>query len=242
MSAFIAGLDLGQAHDYTALIVAERVDRGEEAAAYDVAHIDRIREARYPAIVAHTAAVVAALRERQPWPEPTLVVDYTGVGRPVADLLVEANLGVPLKLVTITGGETAALGERGEWRVPKRDLASVVQVLLQAGRLRIAASLPLARVLTEELINFRVKISLAGYDSYGAGADWREGNHDDLVLALALACWWGERHRPVPIVMPGSVSGNMLFGSRGRDVGFSFDEGRPGADPWAWVGRGSDAR
>ena len=34
-------------------------------------------------------------------------------------------------------------------------------------------------------------IAFGGHDAYGAGADWREGNRDDLVLALAG--WWGER-------------------------------------------------
>jgi hypothetical protein len=41
-------------------------------------------------------------------------------------------------------------------------------------------------------ISLSVKASLAGHGSYGAGADRREGNHDDLVLALALALWHGE--------------------------------------------------
>jgi hypothetical protein len=37
-----------------------------------------------------------------------------------------------------------------------------------------------------------VKINIAtGHDSYEA---WREGDHDDLVLAVALACWTGERY------------------------------------------------
>jgi len=27
------------------------------------------------------------------------------------------------------------------------------------------------------------------HDAYSA---WREGQHDDVVLARALACWWGE--------------------------------------------------
>ena len=41
--------------------------------------------------------------------------------------------------------------------------------------------------------NFRATISLTGRDSYGAGEDWREGRHDDLVLATAMAAWYGER-------------------------------------------------
>jgi hypothetical protein len=41
--------------------------------------------------------------------------------------------------------------------------------------------------LRAELLNFRVKINLAsGHDSYEA---WREGDHDDLVLAAAMAVW-----------------------------------------------------
>ncbi len=48
-----------------------------------------------------------------------------------------------------------------------------------------------AATLTRELLAFQVKISAeTAHDSYGA---WREGAHDDLVLAVALALWAGER-------------------------------------------------
>jgi hypothetical protein len=50
-----------------------------------------------------------------------------------------------------------------------------------------------AATLRAELKNFRAKVSATGHDSYGAGDDWRHGNHDDLVLAVALSVWWGER-------------------------------------------------
>jgi hypothetical protein len=36
----------------------------------------------------------------------------------------------------------------------------------------------------------RSRITSHAHDIYGA---WREGAHDDLVLATALACWYGER-------------------------------------------------
>jgi hypothetical protein len=67
---------------------------------------------------------------------------------------------------------------------------ATIQVLLQTKRLRIPSSLPEAQILLEEMTNFQVKISQAGHDSYGA---WREGTHDDLLLAVALACWAAER-------------------------------------------------
>jgi hypothetical protein len=76
--------------------------------------------------------------------------------------------------------------DNGVTRVPKRNLVSTVQVYLQSGRLKIAGKLPEADTLARELQNFQVKINDNAHDSYGA---WREGTHDDLVLAVALALW-----------------------------------------------------
>jgi hypothetical protein len=45
-------------------------------------------------------------------------------------------------------------------------------------------------VLVKELENFKAKVTVAASDPYEL---WREGQHDDLVLAVALACWEGER-------------------------------------------------
>jgi hypothetical protein len=74
--------------------------------------------------------------------------------------------------------------------VPKRDLVAAVQVLLQNGRLKIAEGLELAPTLRKELLGFRVKVDpKTAHDSY---EHWREGDHDDLVLATALACWYRE--------------------------------------------------
>jgi len=88
------------------------------------------------------------------------------------------------------GGDTVTHDGR-YWKCPKRDLVSVLQVLLQTKRLKIAAALPLAQTLQQELLTFHVKIdSRTAHDSYSA---WREKDYDDLVLACALACWWGEQ-------------------------------------------------
>ena len=67
-----------------------------------------------------------------------------------------------------------------------------------SGRLRIAAALPEADTLVRELLAFQVKITAAAHDTYGA---WREGTHDDLVLAVALACWHAESRPPCWIVV-----------------------------------------
>jgi hypothetical protein len=87
--------------------------------------------------------------------------------------------------VTITGGDTENMSG-GVHRVPKRDLIVGLQVLLQRGGLRIAAALKDGHTLLDELMAMQVKVSTAGNEQFGV---WREGQHDDLVLAVALACW-----------------------------------------------------
>ena len=117
---------------------------------------------------------------------PELIVDNTGVGLAVTDLLKKK--GLRFKAITITGGDKTHGVVGGKYRVPKRDLVSALEVPFHTGRLKIAEGLELWPALKEELLNFRRKIDLrTAHDSY---EHWRETDHDDLVLATALACWW----------------------------------------------------
>jgi hypothetical protein len=198
---FWVGLDLGQARDWTALAISEQV--GTHPNRYQTRYLERWQPHRYSDVVAKLAGIIAKLRtpvhawdgwhyqaERSP---VTLVVDRTGVGRPIGDAFLDAQLDCHLELVTITGGDSVTR-DGNTVRVPKRDLAGGVAVLLQTERLKIAEELTFAEILRAELKNFRVRISAAGHDSYGAGDDWRESAHDDLVLAQALALWAAEQH------------------------------------------------
>lgn len=191
---YILGLDLGQTHDYSALTLDEIRGRGEPDSRHDIRHIQRWPlRTPYPQIVAD----VAAMTRRAPLePADTLVIDQTGVGRPVVDMFRAANMAIEMVAVTITGGHQVTR-DGDEWHVPKRDLVSVVQVLIQSGRLKIASGLPEAAILTSELSTFQTKITVAANDVYGA---WREGTNDDTVLATALAAWYGENDGPVGIM------------------------------------------
>lgn len=114
-----------------------------------------------------------------------LVVDGTGVGGPVVDLLRGARLACPITSVTITG----AGGEQGsgeEWRVPKRDLLTGLVVLLEQGQLKIPRRLAEAGTLVRELMDIEVRQRAGGEARMGAEG---MGRHDDLAMALALACW-----------------------------------------------------
>src|SRR5215216_2314625 len=161
MSVFIVGLDLAQASDYTALAVLEQtwpeID-GIPTTRYDVRHLERMPlGTSYPDVVKQVSQRVHALRELDA--SITLVVDQTGVGRPVVDLLRDAALPCRLVPIMITGGQTVTqTEEQVGWvkeigfHVPKRDLVGVLAVLFQSERMRIARDLPAAQLLVQELL------------------------------------------------------------------------------------------
>ena len=155
----------------------------------DVRHLERLTlKTSYPKVVEHIVKTMQQLSAYR----VALVVDATGVGMPVVEMLAQAGLN-PVA-ITITGGSSISV-EWGDWNVrrinvPKRDLIGAAQVLLQNGRLRLAEGIPEMPTFRREMLAYRVKISLRGHDSYGN--DWREAPHDDLVLAVALPCWYRE--------------------------------------------------
>lgn len=200
--SFYVGLDLGQASDYTALSVIEAKDEQ-----YQVRHLQRFRIGTpYPTIVSDVGKMLATLQDTY------LVVDGTGVGRPVVDLFRVAELN-PVA-ITITGGNDVIQVDGG-WHVPKRDLVGALAVAFQTSNLKIAGALPEAKTLVDELLNFKVKINLkTAHDSYEA---WREGIHDDLVLSVAMALWYARKNAgsSAPSYL---ISGGGLYDDRGFRV------------------------
>jgi len=202
MRRFMIGVDLGQVTDFTAVAVLEEGPFRH----YALRHVDRFRGRPYPEIVSGIHFLVRRLPGR-----PSLAVDATGVGRPVIDMIREARVPAELFPVTITGGN-AVTRDGNDYRVPKRNLCSCVAVLLQTGRLKIARGIPHAPTLYRELTRFRVKISPDGHDSYAA---WREQDHDDLVLAVAVACWMCE-HGGDEFLVHGQEQPARGLGEEGR--------------------------
>jgi len=211
---FHLGVDLGQVNDYTAICMIEvlRPPEIDEGRLLIVRHLTRFRDVLYP-------DVAERVEKRMKHPHlsgrAALAVDATGVGPAVTDLL--KRRGMSLKEVKIHGGDSETRGEGGVHRVPKRNLVSTLQVALQTGVLKIPSKLELGETLRDELMNFRVKVNVStGHDSYEA---WREGDHDDLVLAAALAAWSASMYPTdvgFPIAVgPGGGMGSYLSAVRG---------------------------
>jgi len=182
-SSSYMGVDLGQSQDYTAVAIIEHVanDREHE---YHLRRCARLPlGTSYQDITRHIKTIVRQFENEGRG--ITLVVDATGVGKPVIDSLREDGLK-PVS-ITVTGGQNTSSSD-GEWHVPKRDIIASAKVALGKRQLKIAKGMPFADTLLHELEMFRVKMNVAtGRETDEA---WREGEHDDLVCALSLAVWW----------------------------------------------------
>jgi hypothetical protein len=200
MGWYFVGVDLGQSRDFTAIAVVERAERKgawdpvmfswRKAVALHLRYLERIPLGTpYPEVVNR---VVEVTRSPELADRCHLAVDGTGVGRPVVDMLRRARAKGILMPALITSGDAETVGN-GYYRIPKRDLIIGLQVLLQREALQIAAGLQYGPALVAEMGEMRVKVTAAGNEQYGA---WREGTHDDLVFAVALACWCARKVYP----------------------------------------------
>src|SRR5436853_6859580 len=145
---------------------------------FQVGHLEGLpRGTPYPAILAHVSRLLTKLPGH-----PELVIDFTGVGRPVFDMFVYSGISPLGVLITAGASETRDGSICG---VPKLTLVSRLQALLHEGRLKILRELAEAETLVRELQDFRVEFTAAGHLTFNA----RTGKHDDLVLALAIAVW-----------------------------------------------------
>jgi hypothetical protein len=189
----ILGLDPGQRRDPAGLAVVE---------GFDVLHLERHLGLPYPELAERVAVLLAQLppaslvaggqprctvggyadcmrAEAAAVRATPVVVDATGVGRAVVDLLEALHL-TPIA-VTLTGGGKVRVSGR-ELSLPRRVLFLPLQAAMEAGRLRVAEGCPYRAELAAELLAARGGAS--GAESRG------KGHHGALMTAVALAVWW----------------------------------------------------
>lgn len=206
------GCDIGQLQDPTAIAVVEvsqkhdgrwrfgerqsvQVDEhGNLSRAYDadpvvsdlytVRHIERLPLGTpYPKVAIYIAEMLCSpiLYRRR----VRVLIDVTGVGRPVYDdLRREISLrpearDAHIKPITFAHGENY---DRSKGRLGKAYLVSRLQSLLQNEAIE-APDTQEVRATMEELRVYQIKVDQDGSDTYGA---FKVGMHDDLATALGL--------------------------------------------------------
>jgi hypothetical protein len=175
----MVGVDLGQASDPSAIAVVEAIP---ELGKLRVRHLERIPLGTpYPKVVERVRRITASAELTG---RCHVAVDATG-SRAVVDLLRRARLQGGLLPVVATSG-SAESQAAGYHYVPKRRLILGLETMLTSGAVQIAGGLPDGPELLRELEQMEMRVSRRGRERYGS---WRPGEHDDLVFAVALACW-----------------------------------------------------
>jgi len=191
---YYIGIDLGQQNDYTAIAVLEKLRRylgiskltGDHAYEniWTLRHIERVPlRTSYIDIVDTFSSMTQELLFKR---SCTFVVDATGVGRPVYELLQKKVKHCGTTAINITGGfhESQNNGTRN---VPKSAIISKLQLTLETKQLKIPRSLKHLPMLLGELENFKATTNNNGHTTLGAA----HGQHDDLLMAVALAVYQG---------------------------------------------------
>ncbi len=156
-------------------------------------HLERWR-LHYPDTLTHLGVIFsdpqAALARKS-----SLVVDATGPGLsfyedmrrdPVLRTTVADRRIVPM----VIRPNTEAPNTVGRFKhIPKHYLITRLQSALHRHQIRVPVGLPLMDVLEEELEGYELKVKESGYVTYSNNPRDGGPEHDDTILALAMA-WW----------------------------------------------------
>ena len=172
---------------------------------FDVTHIERFPAGRpIPTIVARVAKIMSDKRLAK---NCHLLLDITSTGAAPLRVFESSGLYPESIDLTNTGSEERSGGVQ---RVPLRDVIGAAQVVLQTSRMKAASALELAPTLVGDLQSFDPKPAARGLDLRG-------GRNSDIVLALAVALWWGD---------------NLIWGDDGVDISPLVG----GRTPRSWMG------
>ncbi len=210
----IVAVDLGKDQDHAAIGAIERTHR----------ELDVLRFLERPPL--KTAYTILARRIIAVATNPLLgddvdmVIDATGLGSPVVDVIREELFGEHTLAMSVDAAREVAQREKrrvlprlvpivigsglhptvdalGYQHVPKSVLVSAMQVAVQNETIKAAEGLAHAKQLEGELRAFREKMTKAGNRQYAAE---KERDHDDLVMMLIIGEWWSRRFpRPAPL-------------------------------------------
>ncbi len=200
---YVAGLDVAQQNDWTAIAVLEVV--------WDAS-------LGLPRVVGPEIRLVALDRWQKLYPDTLeelgyifsdeqfarkvmLATDATGPGLHLYEDMVRdedllACVGKDrITPVVITAGQSEERDGRFR-KVPKHLLISRLQSAIRRHEIRVPRKLPLYDILLSELDGYEMKVR-EGSKHVTFSNNPRDGGpeHDDTILALALA-WWRVHHKP----------------------------------------------
>lgn len=197
---YVAGLDVAQQNDWTALAVLELIYK--QSNPKRLAEIRLVALDRWQKLYPDTLEELGVIFSDEPLKLSTiLATDATGPGLHLYEDMIrdEALLSCVGKEritpVVITSGQNEESDGRFR-KVPKHLLITRLQSATRRRAIRVPRKLPLYNILESELEGYEMKIS-EGSKRVTFSNNPRDGGpeHDDTILALALA-WWRANYKP----------------------------------------------
>lgn len=189
------GIDLGRDSDHSAIAIGSVYKRPSPIQdmltrtypmihTLEVGHLEQIPKSKeYTQVMDRIGHLVRHLRNQTPFgytrPSIQIVLDAAGPGSLGTELIRKQNLETGLFPIIITGGEESHELKSGSTSVPRKALLHTLRVLAETGAIRFAQGLRHRDRLIREC---------SGVKASGTTAD-----HDDLVIAVALAAWRATR-------------------------------------------------
>ena len=181
-STIFIGVDLGKQENYSTIVVLERFEVKPDLTdalrgvgfrkKYVVRQAERVMLGTpYTEVVKRVKRVVEQALAISS--SCFLVVDESGPGVPVVEMMREVGMGCPLIPITITSGQAANASGTS---VPRAELVTKLQLMLERGELEVAAGCRNGAELERELEHLQLSGKAAG-------------ESDDLAMALAMVCW-----------------------------------------------------
>lgn len=196
IEAWFTGLDLGRTQDFSALAsILQTTTEDAEGRRIRTYRVHKLHRWELNTPYDHVMLDVKELFELPHLKGTHLVIDGTGVGRPIVDLFRTHAYRPDAKLtpIYITGGYVTNQAQGGGYTVPKSDIAMTAVALSDCRRLTVVsdAGQPFLEEVIQELRTFTSKTNPATlHESFES---WRSRDKDDIVLAVSIALWHAEK-------------------------------------------------
>lgn len=196
MATYLAGLDLGQARDFSVLAILQKYTKKVLKyrtpvleAIYYLRHLSRFELGTYYPDVVSTVDTILSRPELAG--DVTLVIDSSGMGTTIYDSfraikkVRSGNMRYKIAGVKITPGEGRPRSEGEYWLVPKVELHKPLFAIYGTPRFKISGEVPDRAEFEKEMQSFYYNETAGGrlkLEAVGSA-------HDDYVTAVSLGLW-----------------------------------------------------
>jgi hypothetical protein len=195
------GLDIGKRQDHTAIAVLEL--------RWDYRPMDHVTQKvpMHPTLVLRYSTRLAldtettkipqlvrqtlqrfAPRHGEPSRIDKLLIDSTGIGHTVVELIRQNQTKAHIQPVMLTNGHVERRLKDGYLSLPRPDMLNSLKMVFELGNIKMEPSAPGFVDMERELIQFQ--------------PSGEQQEHDDLVMALAMAVWQAAKDYPELLLPP----------------------------------------